>query len=157
MTNAENINVQDVQDIEVTENEQALEESTTVEKKRNPIGKFLDKRQERKDVEIELLASMDRETRHTYVKKKRRRRIKKVALGVAIVTVAYILGRTKSSKGGSDTVEELPDIILEPEYIPEETYEEEIPVEEQATEEEVEELLKEDVLEDADNIEMEEI
>jgi len=97
MANTENIKVQDVNMEEVTN----VTENDTVEtpveaKKKNFIKKLIDKHQDKRDTEIEFLASMDREARHTYIKKKRIRRAKKIAIGTAIVLAAYLLGRAKN-------------------------------------------------------------
>lgn len=97
MTSTKNIKVQDVNMEEVvnaTSNEEV--EATANAKKKNFIKKLIDKHQDKRDTEIEFLASMDREARHTYIKKKRIRRAKKIAIGTAIVLVAYLLGRAKN-------------------------------------------------------------
>ncbi len=97
MTNKENIKVQDVNVEEVvsaTSNEEV--EAPANAKKKNFVKKLIDKHQDKRDTEIEFLASMDREARHTYIKKKRIRRAKKIAIGTAIVLVAYLLGRAKN-------------------------------------------------------------
>jgi hypothetical protein len=65
---------------------------------KNIITKIVDGQREKKDVEIELLASMDREKRHEYIHKKRARKIKRVAIGTAIIGLAYAAGRISTSK-----------------------------------------------------------
>lgn len=65
---------------------------------KNIITKIVDGQREKKDVEIELLASMDREKRHEYIHKKRTRKIKRVAIGTAIIGLAYAAGRISASK-----------------------------------------------------------
>lgn len=114
MANTENIKVQDVNVEEVvnaTGNEGA--EAPANAKKKNFIKKLVDKHQDKRDTEIEFLASMDRETRHTYIKKKRIRRAKKIAIGTAIVLVAYLLGRAKNGDFEDTTVsnEDLDDLL----------------------------------------------
>lgn len=110
----ENIKVQDVNVEEVvntTSNEEVEVPANT--KKKNFIKKLIDKHQDKRDTELEFLASMDRETRHTYIKKKRIRRAKKIAIGTAIVLVAYLLGRAKNGEFEDTTVsnDDLDDLL----------------------------------------------
>lgn len=66
------------------------------------IKGFIQKQRDKKDAEIELLASMDRDKRHEYLKRRRKRKIKK-ALGVgAVVAAAVAAGRLSA---GSKTYE----------------------------------------------------
>lgn len=76
-------------------------------RKQNVVVKILNKRQNAKDERIEMLAAMDRDTRHEYLLVEKQRGLMIFGLVTAVAGCAYVYGR-RHVAATTDTVSESP-------------------------------------------------